>query len=737
MLSSPSPHPISIRQPPPYITRQPMHLANPTAFSPQQWRMIAREPITRLCIRHIVRELVALEWKINSKNPKDEQTLKKITTVFERSDEGDGWDAWLARMLEDSLVLPIGGNSEIVPDPMTGMIGALCHVDGATLYPTYEPDIPFVQINPYNTTERIYFVFGDLMRLLIQPRPELQRRPFQEAPVEAAFIGIEALSRIYVYYLKQLTDTPIMGVLDLMDMTQDEAAEWAKGFREMMDGIDPLKMPLLYDHTRPARFVPLGRSPQDINLIEQFKRFAEIVTAAFGLSIGDLRLFEHERVLAGVEASQRVTARSGVGFYAQAVEDMINRTILLSTQTGFSFKFILGMTGEDQQKTMLDQSRVSILTQLAGPSQALMKPEDAQAQLKAWGIVDVELHGIPQPPGLEGLGAIMGGGGGEAQTPAGGEETANDFESSVPGDAAMGKQAGDSYNSMYGGDDWYSKSLAGQMFAKKSLPFTDPLPLIDRAVKLIQGSFTQLSDTDTSVEDWWAMPDIASELTDVLRQAFDAAVMESMQSVQNRAYALQVANSYQPPVAVFKIVDPDVVTEIARHANDILTFIDEGTSYYLEKWENPDEAQKNLFNANSELCRARVTGIVTAELSWVRGFAQYALLKKSGFTKKVWVNGTKDVDNFSNSAAGIGAVDIDYEYASKFDNKVKFPPADTKTTSSRLIPTDEEIKEFYENRNVFWNGSDDNIEQSRPEGVLGSDPVEISDRAYQQTSILA
>ena len=61
--------PVSIQQAPPYITRQPLFIANPTLFTAKQWREVAREPVNKLCQRHILRELAALEWDITSDKP--------------------------------------------------------------------------------------------------------------------------------------------------------------------------------------------------------------------------------------------------------------------------------------------------------------------------------------------------------------------------------------------------------------------------------------------------------------------------------------------------------------------------------------------------------------------------------------------------------------------------------------------------------------------------------------------
>lgn len=695
--------PVSMQKPPAYITRQPLYLPNPTAFSPAQWRQIAKEPITSLCVRHVIRELVALEWTITSHDEdRDRDQLIYLTSVLENADNGEGWDSWLAKTLQDALILPMGGNSELVPDPMTGLLGGLYHVDGATLYPTYDDDTPYVQLNPYNMTERVYFVKGDLMRLILQPRPDMQRKGFQEAPVEAAFIGIQAMSEIYRYYLKQLQDTPMAGILDLMDMTQDEASTWAEGFREMLEGVDPLKVPILYDHTKPARFIPFGRTPQDINLVENFKRFAEMIAAAFGLGIGDLRLFEHDRVLAGVEASQRVTARSGIGFYAQALEDMVNRQILFSTRSGFKFKFILGMTGEEQLEAQLAQTRSSILSTLAGPTQSLIKPEDAQKQLKKWKIIDVELTGVPKPPGLEGLDEVMAGGEGEDQgffksMPARKsiQSPPEDEKLSIKSEAGSKEEA----------DEDEVKKIVGDVM--KSSPVVIDTTVEQRLRSLIEQAFSQiLHEYTPNNEDWFRLPDITEFLYSILIDAYEQGALESAHKIQERGYSLGYADSTQPNIMNFYVQDSLVREQLTERASLILEYIDAGSRSYLN--EKGEDSKEDVFGIKEgTLGSKRVKAITDSELGWAKGLGNLHLLSYSGFDDKVWLNEEKDKlpDPISKAAADLGVVPIDYWYEGRFE-KVQHPPADPYWTAAYLMPSDKELSRFFSEKGSYWNGSE-------------------------------
>lgn len=697
--------PISMQVPPAYITRQPLYLPNPTAFSPAQWRSIAKEPITALCVRHIVRELVALEWTITSHDEeRDKDQIMYLTSVLENSDNGDGWDAWISRMIQDALMLPMGGNAELVPDTMTGLLGGLYHIDGATLYPTYDEGTPYVQLNPYNMTERVYFVKGDLMRLILQPRPDLQRKGFQEAPVEAAFIGIQAMSEIYRYYLKQLQDTPMAGILDLMDMTQDEASAWAEGFREMLEGVDPLKVPILYDHTKPARFIPFGRTPQDVNLVENFKRFAEMIAAAFGLGIGDLRLFEHDRVLAGVEASQRVTARSGIGFYAQAIEDMINRNILFSTRSGFRFKFMLGMTGEEQLEAQLSQTRVQMLTSLAGATQALMKPEDAQKQLKKWKIIDVDLSGVPQPPGLEGLDEVMGGGGGGGADDGSGMFKSLPERKSIQSPAEAGMIEGSSVNSAAALPS--PKTIVEDVM--KSNPVVIDTTVEQRFRSLLEQAFTQvIEEYKEEDQDWFRLPDVADFIRQILTDTYEQGALESIHRIQDRGYSLGYADTVQPAVMSFSLQDHLVREQIEERSRLIMEYIDAGSIHYLqEESGNPDAARLDVFGKEEGTLGARrIKAITEAELGWAKGLANLHVLSYSGFSNKIWFNEVKDVqpDAISVQNANLGEVSIEYWYEGKFE-KTQHPPADPSWTQAYLMPSDPEVSRFFTEQRTYWNG---------------------------------
>ena len=376
--------PKAIQEAPVHVTRSVFRFWDPSGFSPEQWRLISREPVNKMAQQFIKRELAALDFEIVSERHDDPRVGEYKARWDDIFEDGDGFYLWLFRILDDTMTLTFGGGSEI--SRSDDRLDWVQHVDAATLLPTYDKRQPYVQVNPDNWVDRIYFRKGDLARLRYGPRPEIHYKEWQLSPTEEALLPIEALSKIYLYYMQELTDTPAMGILDVMDMTYEEVTKWSKDFREMMQGSDPLKIPILYEHTVPAKWIPFNRSPADLNIPDLFKRFAEILLGKYGLSIGDLRLFEHESTKAGERVSQMVTERSGVGYWAALIAKHITRLL----PSGLTFKF--KQPRPEREKIVAERklTQLAMLQAAAGQKQ-LISVEDAVEEATALEIFNTQV----------------------------------------------------------------------------------------------------------------------------------------------------------------------------------------------------------------------------------------------------------------------------------------------------------------------------------------------------------
>jgi hypothetical protein len=742
----------SIQRSTAWINRTPLYISNPSMFSADQWRRgIATEPINRLCQKHVIREINALEWEIGSEDPvRDKPKIDHYKKALNRADNGAGWDVWVARMLKDCFTLPMAGNSEIGIGP--NGVEDLWHVDGATLWPTFDDAYPYVQINPFQMNQRVYFGREDLIRLIAEPRVELDKKDYQEAPTETAFLAIEALSRIYLYNLKQLGDTPLAGVLDLMDMQESEAVEWAGAFREMMEGVDPLKIPILYDHTKPAKFIAFGRTPQDLNIIEQFKRFAELVCSAYGLSIGDLRLFEHERVLAGAEASQRVTARSGVGFWAQLVEDLITNKVLSTDVTGLKFKFQMGLIGEDQAKANLAQTRVQTLNLMTSGQQPMLDPGDALAQAVDWKIIDI----IPKNLGareaetlfdniLGNVNEVVSIGGDQVERVRQEVETTRrlaagtEIESITENLDAVSDLAGDISKSLGGRQnkaetdivDRFMKFLGGVFgWVGEHLDVDDMEYAIQMATDVSKATPLQDAlDDFLSQKDWYALPNIVSQLTDIMKDAYTQGALQENQKIADFLYANKWSNTANPPLE-FQLKNKAAIRLLEDHAAEMIKNVNNGTRFYLRqmivtgvdngwnKEEIIDYVKSNLFGLSKKeqkkLSDARIRSIVNTEMTWAHQRAAFDDRSALGLMTKQWYTAGFDVCDICVANEAEGIVPVDFEYQSVFPEMIPHPPAHPNTCKCSVQAPVEEIKQRYEHTAPeYWKGDEnENIDKA-------------------------
>lgn len=370
----------------PYAVGKPF--IDPLTYQPvltdtARWRLVAAEPINRLARRLIQRDVSSLNWKITPRDKQYQDAADYYTQIYKEAD----FRSLSSRTIKSVCELPQGGAWEInrirpgwFGEGEFGSLAFVEFIDGGTLHPTLNTDFPIVQIDPYHQLRRQSFAADEVVRLLASPYDEFDRMWWQESATMASFLAIEALSRIYIYYLKQLHDTPVAGILDLMDFKQEDAKKWAVSFREMLEGIDPIKIPLLYQHDQPAHWLPMGRNPAELSIHDQFKLYAEVVLSNYGLSLSDLRLFDEGQSKAGASVNRKISI-AGIAFYAELIKDAVQ-----STLPPF-------LTFEYEEIDLEDlRTRSQIRAADARTIQTLvdLPPEVKLKQAQKWGVIDVE-----------------------------------------------------------------------------------------------------------------------------------------------------------------------------------------------------------------------------------------------------------------------------------------------------------------------------------------------------------
>jgi len=329
------------------------------------------------------------DWQIRAKDPNNTEIYKNdIDYYMELFDNFNGWDfdSFLDVLCQDMLDTPFGGAAEIgrlgdVPDGRTVW---LQHLDSATLYPTGDFDYPVAQRIPEVAHPPVLFPRHAIDRTYFTPRPEYDKQGWGMAPPEKIYLAIELLYRGDRYYANMLLDTPEAGILDLMDMEKQAALEWLESFQQMFAGIDPFKVPVLYEHTQEAKWIPFGLPPTEMIYDSVTFKYAQIVCAGYGLKISDIGISaDQSATLAGVIRAERQTRRTGFAVIAGKTQKFFNRIL----PKHLWFEWI-----DSDDESLLSRGRARLANfQAYGEARdkRMLTLKEVRAQIAADGLMDI------------------------------------------------------------------------------------------------------------------------------------------------------------------------------------------------------------------------------------------------------------------------------------------------------------------------------------------------------------
>lgn len=295
---------------------------NPQWLTADMWReFVRKQPVAVLCREAITNHLISLDWAITARDSTKQDELKEEIQYYTRLLERGHADytsldftshvEWIVKDLFD---LPFGAAAEIgrAYNSPTGKVVWIKPLDGGTLAPTLDDDYPVVQHFP--NSQPVVFPREFITRIYLSPRTEIQREGWGMPPPERIFLAMEMLNRGDIYYSRLLLNTPEAGILDLGDMEGESAKAWVDSFRDLLYGINPLKIPVLYEHTTEAKWIPFGKLPSEILYNDVTNRYITILTSGYGLSPSDIGFASSSNggeTLAGTVRQERRSARSG------------------------------------------------------------------------------------------------------------------------------------------------------------------------------------------------------------------------------------------------------------------------------------------------------------------------------------------------------------------------------------------------------------------------------------------
>jgi hypothetical protein len=261
------------------------------------WRnFVMSVPVATVCRNTAISQLTALDWKIVARdsNKTDElkSRIRNSTKLLENCGEYDGLDftgriEWLGK---DLLDLPFGMCAEIGrenDDPSGKVIWIRC-LDAGTLMPSLNADFPVIQRVPNMPMEPIPFPAYSIARQYMNPRSDIWREGWGMAPPEQIYLALELMKRGDKYYAELLTNTPQVGILDLGDTTKETAQEWMKEAQDLFSGTDPMKIPVLYEHTGKVDWIPFNMNPNELMFDRVTSRYINLICAGYGMSPSDI-----------------------------------------------------------------------------------------------------------------------------------------------------------------------------------------------------------------------------------------------------------------------------------------------------------------------------------------------------------------------------------------------------------------------------------------------------------------
>jgi hypothetical protein len=505
------------------------------------------------------------------------------------------------------------------------------------------------------------------------------------APPEKIFLALSLLYRGDTYYANLLLDTPEAGLLDLADMSKKSAEDWLLSFRELMTGIDPMKIPVLYEHEKPANYINFGRPPTEMMFAETTGKYSRITHAGYGLTETDTGLGDPQKTLAGSIRDERRSRRSGFSTVREKAKGLINSEIL---PPYLEFNWM-----EKDEEGQVQRGRAFLLAAqgLAKAKEAgFISEQEGQAQLVKDGHITVaveepeEIEPPPFPPALpppsngnqDELGKVPAEQGGRGDI-TGRAELGDENIAAVPAGSAKFDQLAQVIREQFAGvlNRMEQPRLMKLIKAATRLMFPDvaqafielsetELPLWkDERLKLWFGersAFDDLPDVVKRIEDevldalddiltgddWWKIDAKAADsIALVLRLAFEEGATGAAEVLQEFLYTEGLRDSPSIIGLNFNLSNPRTLAQLETKAAQLVTRVDDGTRFFLRRIITAGVDEGLASPSIAELIR--------------EGADAEAILKEAGYTSRVVDTVRAEVGNMTeNRVASIVNTEI-------------------------------------------------------------------------------
>lgn len=710
----------------PFLWRLPTLWQIPQWAQANQWRwFVYNQPIAMLCRQRLINYLTGIPQEVSARDPKDKDALIEDCKYYNK------WvlkkfDLIFELLWQDALDLPIGGNVEIARWPVgtkpvikegdeeykvtrdhpKGHPDRLIFIDGATLFPTYDDDLPVAQRIP-EIDKVVYFTPDDLGRVGIQPRTEMRLRGYYKAPPEQVYLSITMVNDTDHFYHDLVKNVPPVGILDLIDMAQQDAMDWTASTRALFEGTDPFKIPVLYQHTAAANFIPFGKSPQELMMDKTGQHYARIVAASYGLTLGNLGLEPKGETLAG-SIRDDAQAEQGYNFIVEKTKGLLDDAVLPP---------YLEWSPKIQNNEKLTGKGRAFLVNAqalkAAKDTGALKPSEVQAQLVRDGFITVEVEvpndeelaqqAMAAKPGFGPDGKPMNGNGKEAEKVADKVSPAQGGRGDVTGKADVEKATLAKTDYRPAMTTPLARALDA-MAAKATPPRLKKLArvtakLVLSQVQKAEGSDDWQESLDRVIagESWHILPsDLVNQLLASYTGAYSEGATEAAIEVLRSLGDLSVGID-------FNLTNPATLAQLEEKAALLVSRINDGTKFYLKRMlvsgveeglASPEIAALIREGASVDeilsqqgfldgivqtvkaelegMTQARVESIVNTEINRAESEGRLGQWREMGLTRKFWRTFGVACDICKGNEAK-GFVEMGFVYDDVFDGTLTPP----------------------------------------------------------------
>lgn len=377
-----------------WLPRSILPFSQPEWWNADVWRrIVAGQPFATTCRDTLIATVLSLDWKVEPRDSTQRDELKSEIKYYTEFIENTGdydYSEQIEWLCKDALDTPFGAGAEIgrEDDAEDGRVLWIELLDGATLYPTNNRDWPVFQYLCEAPTNIVVFPKHAINRMYYAPRTEFKYKGWGMPPPEKTYLALEMLIRGDKYYASLLLDTPQVGILDLIDMEQSAAEEWVKSWRDMLTGIDPFKIPVLYEHEKAAQFIPFTRNPAELMFDKAIMKYAALVAAGYNMSLSDIGISPVSsggETLAGSIRQERKTRKTGLAVLKRKLKSFYDRILPETLEMNF-------VDLDDELSVAVGRARLASATAIDLLVQRrILTPNEGRLQLIADGLISVTI----------------------------------------------------------------------------------------------------------------------------------------------------------------------------------------------------------------------------------------------------------------------------------------------------------------------------------------------------------